>query len=368
MSHSFGFSHDELQQYKLHLSLDLVGLSGQKKLKDARVLCVGAGGLGNPLLLYLAGAGIGTLGIIDNDRIELSNLQRQILFTTNDVGKNKVVVAKDRLSALNPHINLKIYENRLTTQNARDVFSQYDIIADGSDNFETRYLVNHTCLALQKVNVSASVSEFKGQCTVLVPYQGPCYNCLFPSNQGEEFLLNCRERGILGVLPGLLGTIQATEVIKWILGIGTPLVGKLLQIDALTMDYKIYFFKRNPHCCLCSKKDLPSFSYKKTPACQSGGSITPNELRELIKEGKVFLIDVREPLEHTQYSLGGVNIPLHQLPEKLDLVLKDKLIIVYCQSGQRSLQAMRILRQFGFLKVRNLEGGIQAWLERKASG
>jgi len=367
MAHSSKFSQEELKRYKRHFSLNSVGHEGQIKLKEARVLCIGAGGLGSSLLLYLAGAGIGTLGIIDNDAVDISNLQRQILFTTDDIKKNKALTAKEKLTKLNPNTDLKVYEYRLTAENAKEIFSQYDIIADGSDNFETRHLVNHTCFALQKVNVSASVSEFKGQCTVFAP-QDPCYYCLFPANNGEEQLLNCRERGILGVLPGIFGTIQATEVIKWILGIGTPLVGKLLQIDVLDLDYRIYTFSKNPACYLCNSRELelPPFSYMKHSSCFSEILITPHELQEYINAAEVFLLDVREPDEYSNYNLGGINIPLSQLPGCLEVPKKYKLIVTYCQLGQRSLQAVRILNRFGFSQVKSLSGGIQAWLEETA--
>ncbi len=365
MAYSSKFSQEELQRYKRHFSLNLVGHEGQMKLKEAKVLCIGAGGLGNPLLLYLTGAGVGTLGIIDNDTVDISNLQRQILFTTNDLKKNKALAAKEKLIQSNPNIDLKIYEYRLTAENAKEIFSQYDIIADGSDNFQTRYLVNHTCFILQKVNVSASVSEFQGQCTVFAPPQGPCYNCLFPANNGEEQLLNCRERGILGVLPGILGTIQATEVIKWILGIGNPLVGRLLQIDVLALDYRIYTFSKNPTCYLCNSRELelPPFSYMKHSSCFSEVLITPHELQKYINAAEVFLLDVREPEEYNNYNLGGINIPLSQLPGSLEVPQKYKLIVAYCQIGQRSLQAVRILNKCGFSQVKSLAGGIQAWLE-----
>ncbi|MGL9759092.1 MAG: thiamine phosphate synthase [Wolbachia sp.] len=356
------FSNEELQRYKRHLSLKSVGYAGQIKFKNAKVLCVGAGGIGSPLLVYLAATGIGTLGIVDDDLVDISNLQRQILFNVDDLKKNKAVAAKKRLEKLNPGINVKVYAERLTIKNAKEIFSQYDIIADGSDNFETRYLINYVCLALQKINVSASVSEFMGHCAIFTPSQGPCYNCLFPANQGEESLLNCSEGGILGVVPGILGTIQATEIIKLILGIGSPLVGKLLQINVLTMDYKIYSINRDPACQLCSSAELPPFSYINHSSCLNEIVITAEELR---KYATVLLLDVREPEEHRCYNLGGINIPLSQLPGTLETNSEYELIVTYCYSGKRSLQAVTILKKLGFSNVKSLAGGVQEWLKSK---
>jgi len=353
------FSEHELEQYKRHLSLNEIGYAGQQKLKHAKVLCVGAGGLGSPALFYLAAAGVGTLGIIDNDKIERSNLQRQILFTAHDAGQNKAITAKKRLAALNPHITINAYEQRLTSENAANILSQYDIIADGSDNFETRYLVNHTCVALQKVNVSASVFGFKGQCTLIEPSSGPCYNCLYPAGYGESSLLNCSDNGILGVLPGIIGSIQANEIIKWILCVGTSLFGKLLQFDALTLSFSIFSYNKVLQCEICGNKKLPPFFYKKSSLCQKEFTLTWQEFLAIRNNENIFLIDVRTPQEHSAYNLGGINIPLPQLAGNLGSIAKDKLIIVYCQSGQRSAAAVGILNKFGFLRVKNLEGGIR---------
>ncbi|MDD9331112.1 MAG: HesA/MoeB/ThiF family protein [Wolbachia sp.] len=354
-------SSKELQRYKRHLSLKSVGYAGQMKLKNAKVLCIGAGGIGNPLLVYLAAAGIGTLGIIDDDLVDISNLQRQILFNVDDLKKNKAIVAKKKLKKLNQGINVKIYTERLTIKNADEIFSQYDIIADGSDNFETRYLVNYACLALQKINVSASVSEFCGHCAIFIPPKGPCYNCLFPANQGEERLLNCSEIGILGVVSGILGIIQATEIIKLILNIGSSLVGKLFQIDVLTMDCEIYSVSKDPACQVCSSKRLPTFSYMNNSFCLNKFVITAEELKEHMPT--VLLIDVREPEEHRCYNLGGINIPLSQLPGTLKVNSKYELIVTYCSSGKRSLQAVTILEKLGFSNVKSLVGGVQEWFK-----
>lgn len=354
-------SSKELQRYKRHLSLKSVGYAGQIKLKKAKVLCIGTGGIGNPLLIYLAAAGIGTLGIVDDDLVDISNLQRQILFNVDDLKKNKAITAKAKLKKLNPDINVKFYTERLTTKNAEKIFSQYDIIADGSDNFETRYLVNYACIALQKINVSASVSEFRGHCAIFIPYQGPCYNCLFPANRGEESLLNCSEIGILGVVSGILGITQATEIIKLILDIGSTLIGKLLQIDVLTMDYRIYSISKDPACQLCNSKGLPTFSYMNHSPCLNKLVITAEELQEHMPT--VLLIDVREPEEHRCYNLGGINIPLSQLPGILKVNSKYELIVTYCSSGKRSLQAVTILEKLGFSNVKSLVGGVQEWIK-----
>ena len=278
-----GLNQEEKEYYKRHLVLNEIGHIGQEKLKNAKVLCVGAGGLGSALLHYLAAAGIGTLGVIDGDQVEISNLHRQILFTTHDIGKNKAIIAKNKLQSLNPHIHINAYQEKLTIKNAQAILSQYDLIADGSDNFATRYLINHTCIALHKVNVSASISEFKGHCTVIKPFDGPCYHCLFPVNQHAAQLLNCAENGVLGVLPGIVGSLQANEVIKWLLGIGQPLLGKLLQIDALTLNFTMFNYDKNPDCELCSKA-LPEFFYpnaivcrnsQKTAACAEKNGVCP---------------------------------------------------------------------------------------------
>ncbi|WP_168464600.1 HesA/MoeB/ThiF family protein [Wolbachia endosymbiont of Ctenocephalides felis wCfeT] len=356
------FSSEELQRYKRHLSLKSVGCSGQTKLKRARVLCIGAGGIGSSLSIYLAAAGIGTLGIIDDDSVEISNLHRQILFSTSDINRNKAITAQERLKKLNPDINVKIYTERLTIKNAEEIFRQYDIIADGSDNFETRYLVNYICIALQKINVAASASEFKGHCTIFVPFKYPCYNCIFPANQGEESLLNCSETGILGVVPGILGMIQAAEIIKLILDIGSPLIGKLLQVDVLMMDYKIYSLTKNTACQLCNSKDLPPFSYTSNSSCLNEAIITARELQEYVNKPTVLLLDVREPEEHECYNLGGINIPLSQLPGKIKINSQYELIVTYCHSGKRSFQAVTILKKLGFSNVKSLVGGIREWL------
>ncbi len=353
-------SLSEQQRYQPHILLPSVGLQGQQKLKRARVLCIGAGGLGSPLLLYLASAGVGTLGVMDGDRVELSNLQRQVLYRTGEVGKSKAHLTKLHLEELNSHCRVIEYPERLVKENALEIFRGYDVIADGSDNFATRYLVNHTCRALGLPLVSASVSDFQGQCGVFVP-GGACYHCLFPSHQGENHLTTCRERGVLGVVPGVLGTIQATEVLKLLLGLGEPLSGRLLVLNTLTWEQNLLKVPRDPHCAVCSPSVLPPFAYEES-VCTSY-SISAQELQQRLKEGTVTLLDVRTAEEHEQFSLGGISIPLAELAEALPSLSRKNNYVVYCAQGIRSQKAVSLLRAQGYTAW-SLQSGLKDYLAR----
>jgi sulfur-carrier protein adenylyltransferase/sulfurtransferase len=375
---------EELTRYSRHLSLAEIGQDGQVRLKQARVLCIGAGGLGSPLLLYLAAAGIGTLGIIDSDTVDLSNLQRQILFNTHDIRKSKSRVAKDKLSLLNNSIHIISYEERLTASNAVNIISQYDIIADGSDNFATRYLVNDVCFHLKKPNVGASILQFSGQCSLFTASPNdPCYRCLYPTPPSPSSIPNCAEAGVLGALPGIMGSIQATEVIKYILGIGNSLAGRLLSFDALSMRFKEFTFSTDPACILCTeKRSLDKINYDMGATCKmnpsdendqiskdhisnnhtSNDQISSEELHQLFEKNEAFcLIDVREPHEYAVSHIGGRLIPLAQLPQQIDTLDRDKLTIVHCHAGIRGQKAVDFLKQTGFKHVKNLTGGIAAW-------
>lgn len=347
---------EERVRYHRHLLLPEVDLKGQQALKSAKVICIGAGGLGSPVLLYLAAAGIGTLGVVDDDVVELSNLQRQIIYTTQDSGRAKVDCAQTALHALNPNIIIHRHRKKLTQENVMALLHDYDIVVDGTDNFVSRYVINDACFHLKKPLVSASIYRFEGQCSVFATPNGPCYRCLYPHPSSA---LSCSEAGVLGVLPGLLGTIQATEVIKLILNIGQPLIGRLLTVNALTMQFNEYILHKNPACALCyafKENDM-----QQTPAIEE---VTVNELLELQKQQKNLLVlDVREPAEYDVDNMGGKLIPIGQLPERLDELDREQLIVVHCKSGGRSSRAVAFLMGEGFKNVKNLKGGITAWRE-----
>lgn len=360
-------NQDEILRYSRHFSLPNVGSQGQLKLKNAKVLCIGAGGLGSPLLLYLAAAGIGTLGIVDNDTVDVSNLQRQVLYTTADVGQKKVSAAKARLQALNPHINITRHDARLTADNALELINQYDIVADGTDNFATRYLVNDACWHLKKPNVYASIFQFEGQCSIFSAPNGPCYRCLYDAPPPAGLVPNCAEGGVFGILPGLLGSLQATEVLKLILGIGDPLIGRLLTVDSLTMRFREFAVQRNPGCRLCThQQSFASLPNHDMEVCQVGSlpatSISVQELAILLKNNTdLLLLDVRESHEYDICNLAGKSIPLGQLSQRLHELDKSSAIVIHCKSGARSAQACLLLEKAGFKNVRNLDGGILAW-------
>ncbi len=367
-------TYQEIKRYGRHLIIPEVGLAGQKKLKAARVLIVGVGGLGSPISLYLAAAGVGHIGLVDFDVVDESNLQRQIIYTSKDVKRPKLEVAKERLTAMNPYIEVETYEVKLTSENALEIMKDYDVIVDGTDNFPTRYLVNDACVLLGKPNVYGSIFRFDGQVSVFDARRGPCYRCLYPEPPPPGLVPSCAEGGVLGVLPGVVGALQSMEVIKLILGIGEPLLGRLLLFDALRMSFTELKLRKDPNCKLCGPNptvreliDYEAFCGV-TPSALGDSSmhITPEELHQKLTKGeKIFLLDVREPVEYEICHLeNAVLIPLSKLPERVnELSLTDE-IVVYCHTGSRSSMAVKLLRDLGFRRVRNLAGGIDAWAER----
>jgi len=357
-------SNAELARYSRHLLLNEFGEAGQQKLKAAKVLVVGAGGLGSPALLYLASAGVGIIGIVDFDKVDISNLQRQVLFTTEDVGQSKAAVAARRLNALNPLITIHAHDMELNAANVMDVIKQYDVVLDGCDRFVTRYLINDACVLLGKPLVSAAIHRFEGQAFAYVPDEGPCYRCLFPEQLTGDLIPNCATAGVLGVLPGVMGTIQATEAIKLITGIGSTLTGRLLTYDALDMRFAEFEFKRRHGCAVCGDKPSITSPQEQVVACASNeNSLSIAELQSLLKSASsVQIIDVREPYE---YALGhlprSTNIPLASLNEHLRSVDNNQRIIFICRSGARSGQALQLAIQLGITNSVNLEGGLQRW-------
>jgi molybdopterin/thiamine biosynthesis adenylyltransferase/rhodanese-related sulfurtransferase len=368
-------SKEEVQRYSRHLIMPEVGMEGQLKLKRARVLTIGTGGLGAPLGLYLAAAGVGHLGLVDFDVVDSSNLQRQVTFTTADVGKPKSEAAKARLSALNPAIEIVSYETRLTSDNALELFRDYDIIVDGTDNFPTRFLVNDACVLLGKPNVYGSIFRFEGQATVFGYPGGPCYRCLYPEPPPPGLVPSCAEGGVLGVLPGIVGSIQAMETIKLILGTGEPLVGRLLLFDALAMRFRELKLKKNPDCPLCGEhrtltklidyEEFCGIRGEEAPAMTDGiQEITATELKARQDRGdKVFILDVREPHEYQICNLNGKLIPLGELPRRVNELDSSVEMVVHCRSGKRSADAIHFLQTAGFKKLWNLKGGVLAWAD-----
>jgi adenylyltransferase/sulfurtransferase len=376
-------SQDEVTRYSRHLIMPEVGVEGQRKLKAARVLCVGAGGLGSPSSLYLAAAGVGTLGLIDFDVVDVSNLQRQILYGTGDIGKPKLAAASARLTSLNPGTKVVSHETALTVGNALDIFKDYDLVVDGADNFPTRYLVNDACVLTGIPNVYGSIFRFDGQASVFATKGGPCYRCLYPEPPPPGLVPSCAEGGVLGVLPGLIGTIQATEAIKLILGTGETLAGRLLLFDALAMSFRTLKLKRDPNCVICG--DHPTqktlINYEQfcgiMPAARGAGApaLAPEfetsveELKaRLDRHDNVWLLDVREPREWEICRIPGATlIPLGDLPKRLAEVPQGPDapdIVIHCKSGVRSAKATNILRENGFSRVQNLKGGILAWIDK----
>lgn len=365
---------DELLRYSRHLILPEVGVEGQRRLKAARVLLVGAGGLGSPLALYLAAAGVGTLGLIDHDVVDVTNLQRQVLHGTSDIGRSKLASAADRMREINPHVKLELHETRLTSANALEILRDYDLVADGTDNFPTRYLVNDACVLLGIPNVYGSIFRFEGQVSVFATADGPCYRCLFREPPPPGLVPSCAEGGVLGVLPGLIGTLQATEVVKLILGVGEPLVGRLLLVDTLGPSFRTLKLRRDPTCPACGTRELQELiDYEHFCGITTGGelihseltvpSITPLELADrLASGGELTLLDVREQHEWDIAHLEGARlIPLGSLAESLDSLDPDAELVVHCKSGGRSAKAVRQLREAGFTHVLNLDGGILRW-------
>lgn len=368
---------DDLSRYSRHLILPEVGMEGQQKLKAARVLCIGAGGLGSPLTFYLAAAGVGTLGIVDFDVVDASNLQRQIIHSTKDIGRKKLDSAEEKLKALNPALNLVKHDTMLSSANALDIFKDYDIVADGTDNFPTRYLVNDACVIQGKPNVYGSIFRFEGQASVFATEQGPCYRCLYPEPPPPGLVPSCAEGGVLGILPGLVGVIQATEAIKLILGNGEPLIGRLLLVDALNMRFRELKLRKNPDCPVCGTHptvtqliDYQQFCgilpESRQPASIKNGipQMSVKELKHRIDAGQdVFILDVREPYEYQIANIGGKLIPQNDVPQRLAEIDRDREIVVQCLSGGRSQRIAEYLKQAGYAKVVNLAGGIRAWSE-----
>ncbi len=370
-------SNDEVQRYSRHLIMPEVGMDGQQKLKAARVLCIGAGGLGSPVAMYLAAAGVGTLGMVDFDTVDFSNLQRQIIHGTPDVGRLKLRSANDRIQAINPNVQVECYETALSSQNALELLEPYDVIVDGTDNFPTRYLVNDACVLLGKPNVYGSIFRFEGQASVFATKDGPCYRCLYPEPPPPGLVPSCAEGGVLGVLPGIVGTIQATEAIKLIIGVGEPLIGRFLIFDALRMRFRELKLRRDPECPVCG--DRPTvrelIDYEQfcgvAPAAQTSApaaveETTVEELKRRFDAGEdTFLLDVREPQEYQICTIpGSTLISLGDLPSRLSELEGRRNIVVHCKSGVRSAKAVKLLREAGFGDAVNLQGGILAWIDR----
>jgi adenylyltransferase/sulfurtransferase len=368
---------DDLARYSRHLILPEVGMEGQRRLKAARVLCVGTGGLGSPLAFYLAAAGVGTLGLVDFDVVDASNLQRQIIHSTKDIGRKKLDSAEEKLLALNPALKVVKHETLLSSANALDILKDYDIVADGTDNFPTRYLVNDACVLLGKPNVYGSIFRFEGQASVFATEKGPCYRCLYPEPPPPGLVPSCAEGGVLGILPGLVGMIQATEAIKLILGKGESLAGRLLLVDALNMKFRELKLRKNPECPVCGEHptvtkliDYQQFcgivpETKQEQAVKNGiPQMTVKELKQRRDAGEdVFVLDVREPYEYQIANIGAKLIPQNDVPKRLDEIDRNKEIVVQCRSGQRSQRIAEYLAQQGYGNVKNLAGGILAWAD-----
>jgi sulfur-carrier protein adenylyltransferase/sulfurtransferase len=372
-------TNEEILRYSRHLIMPEVGMEGQQKLKAARVLCIGAGGLGSPLALYLGAAGVGTLGIVDFDVVDYTNLQRQIIHTTADVGRKKLDSASEKLKAINPFLNIRKFETRLSSENALELFRDFDIIADGTDNFPTRYLVNDACVLTGKPNVYGSIFRFEGQASVFATKDGPCYRCLYSEPPPPGLVPSCAEGGVLGILPGLIGVIQATEVIKLILGKGEPLIGRLLLIDALGMKFRELKLRKNPDCpaCVTHRTITKLIDYnefcgirgeeksQEKPVEAGVPEMQVEELkRRLDASEDLFVLDVREPHEYQICNINGHLIPLGDLPNRVHELDSSREIVAHCRSGVRSAKAVTFLQQAGFKKVHNLAGGILAWADR----
>jgi molybdopterin/thiamine biosynthesis adenylyltransferase/rhodanese-related sulfurtransferase len=368
-------NNDEILRYSRHLIMPEVGMEGQLKLKAAKVLCVGAGGLGSPLALYLGAAGVGTLGIVDFDVVDFTNLQRQIIHTTSDVGRKKLDSAAEKIKAINPFVNIRKIDTRLSSDNALELFKEFDIIADGTDNFPTRYLTNDACVLSGKPNVYASIFRFEGQASIFGTENGPCYRCLYPEPPPPGLVPSCAEGGVLGILPGLLGVIQATEVIKLILKTGDPLIGRLLLVDALGMKFRELKLRKNPDCPVCGKnptiKELIDYNEfcgirgEEMPVETTNADISVEELKRRLDAGDdLFVLDVREPHEYQICNINGHLIPLGDLPKRVNELDPNKEIVAHCRSGARSAKAADFLRNAGFRNVHNLAGGILAWADK----
>src|SRR5438445_7862810 len=365
-----GLSKDEILRYSRHLIMPEVGMDGQLKLKNSKVLLIGTGGLGAPLGLYLAAAGVGKLGLVDFDVVDSTNLQRQVTFGAQDVGTPKTLAAKNRLSSLNSDIEIQTYETKLESSNALELFKDYDFIVDGTDNFPTRYLVNDACILLGKQNVYGSIFRFEGQATVFGAPDGPCYRCLYPEPPPPGLVPSCAEGGVLGVLPGIIGSIQAMETIKLILGAGQPLIGRLVLFDALKLQFRELKLEKDPECPVCGAHptvteliDYQAFCGIGAEPSYDGAEITAHELRdEWQRNPALVVVDVREPHEYEIAHIdGAVLMPLGELPDRLGELDGHHEIVTHCHHGARSLKALEILKAAGFSKVRSLRGGIDAW-------
>jgi len=385
-THKTELSREELDRYSRHLMIPEVGVDGQTKLKNAKVLIIGAGGLGTPLGMYLSAAGVGKLGIVDFDTVSYSNLQRQVIYSTDDVGKSKVDIAKRKLVQINPNVEIETYNVKLISDNALEILKEYDIVADGSDNFATRYLVNDACVLLGKPNVCGCIFRFTGQVTLFDASLGPCYRCLYPEPPLPGEIPSCDESGVFGVLPGIVGSMQANEVIKFIIGKGELLIGRLLVLDALTMNFRELAFEKNPECPVCGKnpviKELVDYDEfcrvgltkiekslgvrNKEISMQLEREITVGQLKQKMDDNeKFFLLDVREPYESKISTIGGHVIPINDLPHKIGELNREDEIIVYCRTGSRSHYAVQYLSDVaGFSNVKNLVGGINEWADK----
>jgi molybdopterin/thiamine biosynthesis adenylyltransferase/rhodanese-related sulfurtransferase len=370
-------SNEEVARYSRHLIMPEVGMVGQLKLKAASVLCIGAGGLGSPVAMYLAAAGVGRIGIVDFDVVDHSNLQRQVIHGTPDVGRPKLDSARDRLNALNPEVKVETHDVALSSENALELLADYDIIVDGTDNFPTRYLVNDACVILGKPNVYGSIFRFEGQASVFATKDGPCYRCLYPEPPPPGLVPSCAEGGVLGVLPGVIGTIQATEAIKLIMGVGEPLVNRFMIYDALRMRFRELKLRKDPECPVCGDRPTVTELIDYDQFCGMTPGLTPSDsvdgaeatvedLKARLDEGAdVFILDVREPQEFQICRIpGSTLIPLGDLPQRLvELEGRDDMVI-HCKSGARSAKAVKLLHEAGFSKAKNLRGGILAWIDR----
>ena len=372
-------TNDEIKRYSRHLIMPEVGLDGQRRLKGGSVLCIGAGGLGSPAAMYLAAAGVGRIGIVDFDVVDFSNLQRQIIHGTPDVGRSKLASAKDRLTAINPHIQLDMYETALSSENALELFEPYDVILDGTDNFPTRYLTNDACVLLGKPNAYGSIFRFEGQASVFSTKDGPCYRCLYPEPPPPGLVPSCAEGGVLGVLPGVIGVIQATEAIKLITGIGEPLIGRFLIYDALRMKFRELKLRKDADCPVCGTHPTVTELIDYEQFCgihpavpepagmtSSGTDITPVALKARLDRGDALqIIDVREPNEYQINRIpGSVLIPLGEIPRRYAELDPDRELVMQCKMGGRSAKAADFLRSVGFKKVLNLQGGILEWIDK----
>ncbi len=375
VDNKIALSNDEILRYSRHLIMPEVGMEGQLKLKAAKVLTIGAGGLGSPLAMYLAAAGVGTIGMVDFDVVDFTNLQRQIIHGTSDVGRKKLDSAAETLKEINPFVEVRKFETRLASENALELFRDFDIVVDGTDNFPTRYLVNDACVLSGKPNVYGSIFRFEGQASVLATPQGPCYRCWYPEPPPPGLVPSCAEGGVLGILPGLVGVIQATETIKLILGKGEPLIGRVLLVDAMGMKFRELKLRKNPECPVCGPNrtiteliDYQQFCGirgEEQPVAANLPEMTVEEFKRRLDAGEeLFVLDVREPHEYQICNIGGHLIPLGDLPKRVHELDSSREIVAHCKGGVRSAKAVDFLRQAGFKKVHNLAGGILAWADK----